>query len=139
MRTVVIGIAVLAVGALVFGGFLIASDSSPFSGTVQVTNPEGSAIVATDSQFTWLAIAFAVIISGVVGTGLGITGLVWLLSREVKKAEETEPAPVIFSLTSGEENSLGTIAVQNAVPLLITLTAGLVIIFVLIVLVSGAL
>ena len=138
LRPEMILIAILAIGALAFGGFAIATDMISFGGTVQVSAAEGSAVAATDDQIAQLAFAFMMIVVFVVGVGLGIASLVWLASSEVTKAEDLEPAPVVFSLTSGEPNSLGSMVVKNSVPLLATMAVGLVAVFVVIAVLLGA-
>ena len=126
MRTVLIGIAILAVGALIFGGLITSNDGdSAIGGLRQVDSPEASAINATDHQLVWLGLAVLGILGGVVVNGAVIAGIVWALSRGVKRAEEAEEAPLDFSLlpaTTG--NSIGAIATRNA-PVTIGLVAAI--------------
>lgn len=136
MRTVILGIALLSAVGLFVGGFTIIS-GSPFEPTVQVTDAEGSAVQATNSQLAQLGIVVLVVLGGIVANAALLAGVVWLLSREVERAVESEPNPFEFSLAP-DGNSIGSIARRNPVPVVAALSLGLVVAFVALIVLTGA-
>ncbi|PJF43639.1 MAG: hypothetical protein CUN55_08080 [Phototrophicales bacterium] len=136
MRSVVIGIAIIAFGALLIGGLWVTS-GSPFEGAVQVRNPAASTVEATNSQLALLALVVLLVVGGVVVNGALLAGLFWLLNREALRAQASPPTPFEFSL-SPEGNTLGSWARQNAVPLIVILSVFLVVAFFGLAVITGA-
>lgn len=138
MRSLLVSIAVLAVGALILGGLVISSDGIAVEGTEQVRNPEASTVSATDSQVTRIALIAGGLLIGMVAIGGGIAGAVLLLSWNVERAEQAEPTPIKFSLSPGEENSIGSAAARNAPLVIGGISVAIVATFFLLALLSGA-
>jgi hypothetical protein len=139
VRSLLVGIAILALGALIIGGLVISSDGIVVEGTEQVSSPEASANDATDSQVALIAAIAVGLIGGTVVVGGGIAGLFYLLSAGVERAEQTEPSPVNFSLSPGDESSIGAAAARNAPLVIGGLSVAVVATFFLLALLSGAL
>lgn len=130
-------LAMVIFGALVFGGFLVATDQS-IPVVTQVTNPEASALEATDSQLATLALVVigVIVVTGGMGTGLAVT--FWFLNREVKRAEEQEVRPFEFTLKP-EGNSIGSVIQQNTFIVAFTIGIVFLALFVALLLFTGAL
>lgn len=137
MRPLVIGIAIVAFGALLIGGLTITS-GSPFQGTVQVTNAEASAVAATNSQLGQLGVVIVVVVLSLLGISGGLATLFWLLNRGAIRAAAAPPNPFEFSL-SPEGNTIGSFARQNPVSVIVALSLGLVVAFLALALLTGAL
>lgn len=139
MRSLLVAIAILAVGALILGGLVISSDGPALEGTEQVTNPEASTVSATDSQISRIAVISIGLIVGMFAVGGGIAGLVIFLSSNVERAEQAQPNPVDFSLSPTNEGSIGAAAASNAPLVIGGLSVAIVATFFLLALLSGAL
>ncbi len=130
-------LAILIFGALLVGGFLIATDQA-FPTAKQVTNPEASTLEATDSQLGTLALIVIVVLAVVGGMGTGLALTFKFLNREITRSSELEPRPFDFSLKA-EGNSIGSVVQQNT--FLVALTIGIIFLalFVGLLLFTGAL
>lgn len=130
-------IAVVVFGLLVFGGYLVANGSG-FGGAEQVSSPEASTLDYTDNQLAQLAVLVFLMIGGLVSIGVGLALTFWFLNREVKKATETSNRPFAFSLKP-EGNSIGAIIQENSFMIALTIGILLILVFVGLVLFTGAL
>ncbi len=137
MRNTALALAAIVFIALVFGGYAIANGQG-LPTTEQVSSPEASTLEATQSQQTTLGLVAIVVIASVGGMGFLMAVIVWLLNREVTKAHQEDNHPFSFSLDP-EGNSVGAIIQENPFMIAITLGIIFVLIFIALVLFSGAL
>lgn len=135
MRNTLFTFALLIFAALLIGGYAINSERG-LPAVEQVTNPNASTLDFTGSKVGLLAVAVIVVVGATIAVGVGITGLFYVLSREVKRAELSNTTPFSFSLKP-EGNSVGTIVQENAVPLSIGLTIFSIIAFIAILFLTG--
>lgn len=137
MRNPLIGVGVVIFIVLVFGGYA-AANGLGLPTVEQVSDPRASVFELTDSKLTLFALAAIGSIAAVAMTGVGITGLFWFLSREVKKVETEPGTPFSFSLNP-EGNSVGAMIQQNSFMIAITIGILLIMLFVGLILFTGAL
>lgn len=93
----------------------------------QTSTPESSTGNFTDDQSVQFAILIFLVVGSVVGMGVSLYIISWVLSREVIKAQEQPETPfeLLSFSTETEENTLGKALTDNALPLVIALGGGL--------------
>jgi hypothetical protein len=79
----------------------------------QTSNPEASALMATPTQGALFFIWTGIVLGNVVGIGLTITGIMWVLNRGVTRAKLAEKNNFSFSLSASKPNSLGAVVAKR--------------------------
>jgi len=132
---------IVVVAVLIFGGFLSYTISQQGSAAVpgvliQTNNPEASVTAVTPDKGAIFFLFTAIALGSVVGMGVTIALIFWLLSKGVTKVRQMPDEGFDFTLNASSPNSIGglltrrpSVTIAIIVVALITLSAILAVAF----------
>lgn len=104
---------------LLIGLYFSASDSSNLPVVEQVSNAEGSVLVATSSQGTTLAILVFLVVGSIGMMSATIYAIVWFLNRQIAIVQQqpNEPFPLLAGGT--DTRAIGSALADNVMTIMI--------------------
>jgi hypothetical protein len=126
---------IVVVAVLIFGGFLSYALTREGPAAVpgirvQTDNPEANVVAVTPQKGAIFFVFAAIALGSLVGMGVTLALVSWLISRGLSKAKQEPNEGFSFSLNAATPNSVGgiltrrpTVTVAIVVVLLITLSA----------------
>lgn len=137
MKTSTVAIAGLIFAVLLIGGlFTLGVIDLPV--VKQVTSPDASTSVTTDTKLTQFALVTVGALGGIISIGAGLSIMLWAINRANARLQAAPDNPLSFSLKP-EGNSIGAFLQKNSFFVSIAVGLGLLLTFIVIAALAGAL